>query len=201
MVALFAVARQCPSALLLATRSSTPRNHLSIGAKRKATRRRAKGQPSPTPALIHLWGPRSVLRPSPIRTVPSAPELHRILRISEGLVCLGTTAFPDPLRPEPSDLPSRALPPIGNWEVPFPHPAPKVVPIQFKRIYSTRSSRFSRGAKQGGCATRKLGARGVDVVPPGPVAVVTGSSVPTTQRRTQAIERNPLPCRLPGIHS
>ena len=82
-------------ALLLTTRSSTPRNHLSIGAKRKATRKRAKGQPSPTPALIHLWGPRSVLRPSPIRTVPSAPELHRILRISERLVCLGTTAFPD----------------------------------------------------------------------------------------------------------
>ena len=35
-----------------------------------------------------------------------------------------------PLRPEPSDFPSRALPPIGNWEVPFPHPAPKVLIIQ-----------------------------------------------------------------------
>ncbi len=81
--------------------------------------------PAPTPPVS-----RSVRQPSPIRTIPSAPELHRILGTT------GPMSVRDDANRQPSagpflDLPSRALPPIGNWEVPFPHPAPKVVPIQF----------------------------------------------------------------------
>jgi hypothetical protein len=67
---------------------------LSIGAKREERQRASEGQPTTQgPHSPRIAGSTSVLRPSPIRTVPSAPELHRILRISEGLVCLGRTAF------------------------------------------------------------------------------------------------------------
>jgi len=69
--------------------------------------RPASGDPGP-PGQEHSW--RSTARPPPIRTIPSAPELHRILETAG-----------------PMGHSSRALPPIGNWEAGFPHPAPKVV--------------------------------------------------------------------------
>jgi len=54
-------------------------------------------------------------RPSPIRTLPSAPELHRILGTRK------TVTSDEPATPARNThvnvlVPSRALPPIGNWE-------------------------------------------------------------------------------------
>jgi len=68
--------------------------------------------------LTWIWArllPESAERPSPIRTVPSAPEFHRVL--------------PTRLLPSPNSPGSRAIPPVGNWDRAgrYPHPAPKAL--------------------------------------------------------------------------
>src|SRR5271167_3244774 len=111
--------------IVLAHTSDRP----SIGAKRKGAPRRARRGPvyNPTLAPIPLCGikkrPATFSHPDYTVGPGVAPDPEDFRR-----ACLPwDDSFSGPFRPAPSDLPSRALPPIGNWEVPFPHPAPKVV--------------------------------------------------------------------------
>ena len=95
-----------------------PLNRLSIGANRKESLREAQQEPtySPTLALIRLCGikkrPATFSHPDCTVGPGVAPDPEDFRR-----TCLPwDDSFSGPSGPEPSDLPSRALPPIGNWE-------------------------------------------------------------------------------------
>jgi hypothetical protein len=115
-------------------------------------RKESPAQRRKSPRHRRLQETRHGGRPSPIRTIPSAPELHRILGIA-GRFCSARPDFASPLSPtSPRGLYRRS----GIEKFAFPHPAPKVVLFSSTRNLTQIAPGSQAGRPTGGFATRNL---------------------------------------------